>query len=153
MRSLKPDDKRAAVRAAAGACVATGTSVAAARAAITSPSEGQSNVGTKPHFPHNCKESAMARNDGDWSKPSAMAIPKEGQVEYKDGNYGPVFSIDHVEAASIYASGKPRVQRILVDAVVGERAYDILFDDSTIFATPFGTDKSLQPSWKRWATK
>jgi len=33
----------------------------------------------------------MATNDGDWSKPSAMAIPKEGYLEYKEGNYGPVF--------------------------------------------------------------
>lgn len=33
----------------------------------------------------------MATKDGDWSKPSAMAIPKEGYFEYKEGNYGPVF--------------------------------------------------------------
>ena len=33
----------------------------------------------------------MATQDNDWSKPSAMAIPKGGYLEYKEGNYGPVF--------------------------------------------------------------
>jgi hypothetical protein len=33
----------------------------------------------------------MATQDGDWSKPSAMAIPKEGYFEYKEGNYGAIF--------------------------------------------------------------
>ena len=33
----------------------------------------------------------MATQQDDWSKPSAMAIPKEGYVELRQGNYGPVF--------------------------------------------------------------
>ena len=33
----------------------------------------------------------MATQDGDWSKPQAIAIPKGGYFEYKEGNYGPVF--------------------------------------------------------------
>ncbi|MGA8575216.1 MAG: hypothetical protein WB609_05925 [Candidatus Cybelea sp.] len=33
----------------------------------------------------------MATEEGDWTKPSAMAIPKEGYFEFKQGNYGPVF--------------------------------------------------------------
>ncbi len=33
----------------------------------------------------------MATQDGDWSKPQAMAIPKSGYFEYQEGNYGPVF--------------------------------------------------------------
>ncbi|MGZ3529806.1 MAG: hypothetical protein ACXWNK_10885 [Vulcanimicrobiaceae bacterium] len=33
----------------------------------------------------------MATQDGDWSKPSAMAIPKEGYFTYEKGNYGPVY--------------------------------------------------------------
>src|SRR5690349_21232455 len=28
---------------------------------------------------------------GDWTQPSAMAIPKEGYFEYEQGNYGPLF--------------------------------------------------------------
>ena len=33
----------------------------------------------------------MPASDRDWTKPSAMAIPKEGYFELKQGNYGPVF--------------------------------------------------------------
>ncbi|HEY1654941.1 MAG TPA: hypothetical protein VGF86_07505 [Candidatus Tumulicola sp.] len=33
----------------------------------------------------------MATQDGDWTKPSAMAIPKEGYFELQQGNYGPIF--------------------------------------------------------------
>lgn len=33
----------------------------------------------------------MAKHDMDWTKPSAMAIPKEGYFEFQQGNYGPVF--------------------------------------------------------------
>ncbi len=36
----------------------------------------------------------MATQDGDWSKPQAIAIPKGGYFEYKEGNYGPVFPQD-----------------------------------------------------------
>ena len=33
----------------------------------------------------------MSGIDGDWSKPAAMAIPKEGYFELERGRYGPVF--------------------------------------------------------------
>ena len=33
----------------------------------------------------------MATQQDDWSKPSAMAIPKGGYFELKQGNYGPIF--------------------------------------------------------------
>jgi hypothetical protein len=33
----------------------------------------------------------MSVPEQDWSKPAAMAIPKEGYFEYEAGNYGPVF--------------------------------------------------------------
>ncbi|MBV8345766.1 MAG: hypothetical protein JO190_12355 [Candidatus Eremiobacteraeota bacterium] len=33
----------------------------------------------------------MSSAGGDWTKPAAMAIPKEGYVEYQKGDYGPVF--------------------------------------------------------------
>ena len=33
----------------------------------------------------------MSGIDGDWSKPAAMAIPKEGYFEVERGRYGPVF--------------------------------------------------------------
>jgi len=33
----------------------------------------------------------MSEPEHDWSKPAAMAIPKEGYFEFQQGNYGPVF--------------------------------------------------------------
>ena len=33
----------------------------------------------------------MATQDGDWTKPQAMAIPEGGYFEYKEGLSGPVF--------------------------------------------------------------
>ena len=33
----------------------------------------------------------MAEGDRDWTKPAAMAIPKEGYFELERGRYGPVF--------------------------------------------------------------
>ena len=33
----------------------------------------------------------MASQAGDWTKPQAMAIPKEGYFQFEQGNYGPVF--------------------------------------------------------------
>ena len=36
-------------------------------------------------------EPAAPKQDNDWSKPAAMAIPKEGYFEFEQGNYGPIF--------------------------------------------------------------
>ena len=33
----------------------------------------------------------MSATDHDWTKPAAMAIPKEGYFELERGRYGPVF--------------------------------------------------------------
>lgn len=33
----------------------------------------------------------MGTNGGDWAKPAAMAIPKEGYLEFEQGRYGPVY--------------------------------------------------------------
>ena len=35
-------------------------------------------------------EPVVPRQDNDWAKPAAMAIPKEGYFKYEQGNYGPV---------------------------------------------------------------
>ena len=34
----------------------------------------------------------MSATDQDWTKPAAMAIPKEGYFEFERGRYGPVFA-------------------------------------------------------------
>jgi hypothetical protein len=36
-------------------------------------------------------EAVITRKEDDWTKPAAMAIPKEGYFKYEEGNYGPVF--------------------------------------------------------------
>jgi hypothetical protein len=36
-------------------------------------------------------EAVVTRKEDDWTKPAAMAIPKEGYFKYEEGNYGPVF--------------------------------------------------------------
>ena len=33
----------------------------------------------------------MSATDDDWTKPAALAIPKEGYFELERGRYGPVF--------------------------------------------------------------
>jgi len=33
---------------------------------------------------------AVPKHDNDWTKPAALAIPKEGYFEFKQGNYGPL---------------------------------------------------------------
>ena len=33
----------------------------------------------------------MSATDNDWTKPAALAIPKEGYFEFERGRYGPVF--------------------------------------------------------------
>ena len=35
----------------------------------------------------------MAQREADWDKPSAMAIPKEGYFELKQGKYGPIYPL------------------------------------------------------------
>ena len=37
------------------------------------------------------READMTVGDGDWSKPAAMAIPKEGYLELERGRYGPIY--------------------------------------------------------------
>ncbi len=36
------------------------------------------------------KPQLVPKQDNDWTKPSALAIPKEGYFNYEEGNYGPV---------------------------------------------------------------
>jgi hypothetical protein len=36
-------------------------------------------------------EPVAPKQDNDWTKPAALAIPKEGYFKYEEGNYGPVF--------------------------------------------------------------
>src|ERR1700710_2052734 len=44
-----------------------------------------------PPHPSSTKGANVAEGDRDWTKPAAMAIPKEGYFELERGRYGPVF--------------------------------------------------------------
>jgi len=37
------------------------------------------------------KPQLVPKQDNDWSKPAAMAIPKEGYFKFEQGTYGPIF--------------------------------------------------------------
>jgi hypothetical protein len=47
-------------------------------------------MATQPRATDDSKQ-GRTRGDNDWTKPAAMAIPKEGFFKKEDGRYGPVF--------------------------------------------------------------
>ncbi|MGC2283044.1 MAG: hypothetical protein WA603_23740, partial [Candidatus Acidiferrales bacterium] len=47
-------------------------------------------MATKPIAIGDPKQGTASRQN-DWTKPSAMAIPKEGFFKKEDGRYGPIF--------------------------------------------------------------
>ncbi len=76
----------------------TATAVTAATLVSSTTSEGQETGGTGATLPE--FEIAQASTEtpspdavtqGDWSKPQAMAIPKEGYFKLEQGRYGPVY--------------------------------------------------------------
>src|ERR1700693_3823244 len=78
-----------------------GTATVATAASLTAPGAGEAQgVGTS--HPAGPTKLAQADTDipaqlmsrakaGDWTKPAAMAIPKEGYFELEKGRYGPIF--------------------------------------------------------------
>ena len=81
-----------------------GTATAATAATLTAPVVGEAQAAeTGP--PVGTTKLAEANSDvpaqlmsrakaGDWTKPAAMAIPKEGYFELEKGRYGPTFPED-----------------------------------------------------------
>ena len=50
----------------------------------------------------------MSSQENDWTKPQAMAIPKEGYFKFEQGSYGPVFpQTPACHGFSILAKVKP----------------------------------------------
>ena len=60
----------------------------AAHGASTSNSTGLTKVAAVNNPNENLMAAAKA---GDWTKPAAMAIPKEGYFKLEQGRYGPIF--------------------------------------------------------------
>ena len=76
-----------------------GTATVATAASLTAPIAGEAQVAANPPGATKLAEAntdipaqLMSRaKAGDWTKPAAMAIPKEGYFELEQGRYGPVF--------------------------------------------------------------
>ena len=78
-----------------------GTATVATAASLTAPAASEAQVGGSGH-PAGATKVAQADADvpaqlmarakaGDWTKPAAMAIPKEGYFKLEQGRYGPIF--------------------------------------------------------------
>ena len=78
-----------------------GTATVATAATLTAPVAGEAQTADTGH-PVGTTKLAEANADvpaqlmsrakaGDWTKPAAMAIPKEGYFELEKGRYGPIF--------------------------------------------------------------
>ena len=78
-----------------------GTATVATAATLAAPVAGEAQAADTGH-PVGTAKLAQANTDvpaqlmsrakaGDWTKPAAMAIPKEGYFELEKGRYGPIF--------------------------------------------------------------
>ncbi len=78
-----------------------GTATVATAATLTAPVAGEAQAADTGH-PVGTTKLAQANTDvtaqlmarakaGDWTKPAAMAIPKEGYFTLEQGRYGPLF--------------------------------------------------------------
>ena len=78
-----------------------GTATAATAATLTAPVAGEAQTADTGH-PVGTTKLAQANTDvpaqlmsrakaGDWTKPAAMALPKEGYFQLEQGRYGPIF--------------------------------------------------------------
>ena len=76
------------------ATVATAASLTGAAAGADQSTDRVDPVGTIKLAEANVdvrQQLAARAKAGDWTKPAAMAIPKEGYFELEQGRYGPVF--------------------------------------------------------------
>ena len=83
------------------AFLGTATVATAAAATLTAPVAGEAQTADKGHLVGATKlaeanadvpAQLMSRaKAGDWTKPAAMAIPKEGYFQLEQGRYGPIF--------------------------------------------------------------
>ena len=76
-----------------------GTATVATAASLTAPIAGEAQAAANPPGTTKLAEAdadipaqLMSRaKAGDWTKPAAMAIPKEGYFTLEQGRYGPLF--------------------------------------------------------------
>ena len=72
--------------------------------------------------------------EGDWTKPQAMAIPKEGYFTPEQGRYGPIFpKTPACYGFSVVAKVKPGREQVIRD--YGKSIEEAVKADSTVLAT------------------
>ncbi len=76
----------------------------------------------------------MASREQDWTKPQAMAIPKEGYFKHEEGNYGPVFPrTPACYGFSVVAKVKPGREQAIRD--YGKNIEEAVKADPSVLAT------------------
>jgi hypothetical protein len=76
---------------------------------------------------------ATARGEGDWRKPAAMAIPRDGYFKLERGRYGPVFPKTPANYGfTIIAKIKPGTKEKIRQ--YGKRIEDLVADDPDALA-------------------
>jgi hypothetical protein len=74
-----------------------------------------------------------ARDEGDWRKPAAMAIPKAGYFEFERGRYGPIFPKTPADYGfTIIAKTKPGTASAIRE--YGKRLQKIVSDNPEALA-------------------
>jgi hypothetical protein len=75
-----------------------GTATAVTALTLTTPPAAEAQTAVRPADETKVAQLAAANNPqstrvgtGDWTKPAAMAVPKEGYFKLEQGRYGPVF--------------------------------------------------------------
>ena len=129
-----------------------GTATAATAATLTTPVAGEALTADTGH-PVGTTKLAQANKDvpaqlmsrakaGDWTKPAAMAIPKEGYFELEQGRYGPIFPKTPANYGfTIIAKVKPGREEVI-------RAYGKTIENA-IAADPFAL-APLRLHYLRW---
>ena len=120
-----------------------GTATVATAATLTAPVAGEAQTADTGH-PVGTTKLAEANADvpaqlmsrakaGDWTKPAAMAIPKEGYFELEKGRYGPIFPKTPANYGfTIIAKIKPGREEVI--RAYGKKIEDAIAGDPFVLA-------------------
>src|SRR5712671_8234163 len=143
---MSPDDLSGSTRRAflGSATAATALTLASSAGAEQTPTmvHGPDPIKLAQLKTNPAAEPPSAPKPGDWTKPSAMAIPKEGYFQLEQGRYGPIFPRTPANYGfTIIAKIKPGT----ADAIraYGKVLEKIVRDDPHAFAV-------LQLHYLRW---
>jgi hypothetical protein len=117
-----------------------GTATAATALTLTAPPAAEAQAAVKSGNEIKMAQLTGANNPqptatstGDWTKPAAMAIPKEGYFELEQGRYGPVFPRTPANYGfTVIAKVKPGREQAIRD--YGKTIEQAVKDAPTLFA-------------------